>query len=176
MSELVALAQADAHRFRGGDDWFVQSQVQGTMCSRVGATADRVVDIWHALTLHLDPAVDVYIDDVRSGRQWEGTLLALPEVREAIGRLRLPLAAYGGVEISVYTDQDQLTLTPELVLVIYARTDRWAFLLDGLGVLERPDIPPPVWVPTRRTLRPEPQLADVLQATAERLALHEVTT
>ena len=91
-------------------------------------------------------------------------------------RLRLALAAYGGVEISVFTDTDQLTLTPEMLLVIYARTDRWAFLLDGMGLLERDGMPTPTWVPSRATLRPEAQLEQALQAAAERLRLEEITT
>jgi hypothetical protein len=176
MSELGSLAQSDAHRYRGGEDWFVVSRQMGLVCTRVGATAERVVDVWHALATHLDPAVDVRIDDVRTARAWEGTLLALPEVREAMGRLRLPLAAYGGVEMSVFTDQDQLTLTPEMLLVVYSRTDRWPFLLDGMGLAERTHMPPPAWLPSRDTLRPEAQLEQVLQAAAERLQLREVTT
>lgn len=176
MSELLSLAQTDAHRFRGGDDWFVLGRHADLMTVRVGANAERVVDLWHVLTAHLSPAVDVHVTDVRTGRAWAGAFCALPEVREAIGRLRLSLAAYGGVELSVFTDTDQLTLTPEMLLVIYARTDRWTFLLDGLGLVERADMPVPTWTPARSTLRPEPQLEDALQAAAERLGLAEITT
>lgn len=175
MSELVTLAQGVPPRFRTGDDWFVTSREQGLFCARVGATSERIVDIWHALLAHLDPAVDVRVDDARTGRRWEGFLLPLPEVREAVGRLRLPLSAYGAVEMSVFTDQDQLTLTREMALVIYARTDRWAFLLEGQGVTEREAVPSPVWLPSRAPLRPAPSLEEMLQAAAERLGLAEVT-
>lgn len=175
MSELVSLAQTDAHRFRGGDDWFVLERAPGLVTARVGASAERIVDLWHALLVHLAPAVDVRIADVRTGRVWAGAFCALPDVREAIGRLRLSLAAYGGVEVAVYTDGDQLTLTPEMLLVIYARTDRWAFLLDGMGLQERPVTPTPTWQPSRETLRAEASLEAALQAAAERLRLEEVT-
>ena len=151
------------------------TRADGVVCTRVGATSERVVDVWHALAASLDPPVDVCVHDVRTGREWQGALLALPDVREAMGRLRLPLAAYGGVEMSVFTDKDQLTLTPEMLLVIYSRTDRWAFLLDGMGLAERSVMPQPAWVPARDALRPEAQLEQVLQATAERLQLHEVS-
>lgn len=173
MSELTAFELAEAPRFRVGHDWFVITREHDVTCVRVGATAERVVDMLHALSVHLDPAVDVRMDDVRTGRQWEGALLALPDVRETVGRLRLPVAAYGGVELSLFTGSDQLTLTPEMLLVIYARTDRWAFLLDGLGLLERATVPEPSWVPVRSTLRAEPQLEQALQAAAERLGLRE---
>lgn len=176
MRELASLAQADTQRFCDGADWFVVAREPALVVVRVGAAAERVVDVWHALAAHLDAVVDVHIADVRTARAWQGALLALPNVRDAMGRLRLPLCAYGGVEFSLFTDTDQLTITPELLLVIYARTDRWAFLLDGMGLAERPAMPAPTWTPSREALRPEPQLELVLQDTAERLRLAEITS
>lgn len=173
MSELTTLALADRQRFRSGEDWFVVSRVDGVLCTIVGATAERTVDLLHVLSLNLDPAVDVRIRDVRSGRCWIGTLLGLPDVREAIGRLRLPLAAYGAVEVCLFTGDDQLTLTPELLLVIYSRTDRWSYLLDGMGLLERADVPLPTWIPSATALRQEPQLLQAIESAAARLSLEE---
>jgi hypothetical protein len=175
MSELSSLAQSNSHRFRDATDWFVVALNEGVVCTRVGATAERVVDLWHALSVYLDPAVDVRIYDVRTTRTWSGSLLALPDVREVIGRLRLSLSAYGGVELTVFTGDDQLTLTPEMLLVIYARTDRWAFLLDGMGLVEREQLPRPTWIPLRSALRPESHIEQALQTAAERLGLTEVT-
>jgi len=174
--ELASLAHVDGRRFRDGADWFVVAREAALVVVRVGTVAERVVDVWRALAAHLDPAVDVHIADVRTARVWQGALLALSDVRDAMGRLRGPLSAYGGVELSLFTDTDQLTITPELLLVIHARTDRWAFLLDGMGLTERPAMPAPTWVPSREALRPEPQLELVLQDTAERLRLAEITS
>lgn len=173
MSELTTLGQGDAPRFRPAQDWFVLERREHITCITVGTTSERVVDLWHALSVSLEPAVDVHVHDVRTGREWDGALLALPEVREAMGRLRLPLAAYGGVEFSVYTGDDQLTLTPEMLLTIYARTDRWSYLLDGMGLVERKSAPSASWSPSRATLRPEPQLEQALLSAAERLDLVE---
>jgi hypothetical protein len=142
---------------------------------QVGATAERTVDLLHALVIHLDPAVDLRIDDRRTGRRWHGALLALPDVRAELGRLRQALAAYGGVEVTVFTPNDQLTLTAALQLVIYARTDRWAFLLGGLGLDERDTVPPPVWRPEAAPLFPVPALEAALQTAAQRLRLAEST-
>ncbi|AMW05055.1 hypothetical protein [Gemmatimonas phototrophica] len=175
MSELTSLAQAGRHRFRDATDWFVMTSHEGFTTTKVGASSERVVDLWHALSAYLDPAVDVRLHDVRTARTWTGSLLALPDVRETMGRLRLPLSAYGGVELTVGTGNDQLSLTPEMLLVIYARTDRWGFLLDGLGLVEREVPPRPTWIPSRSTLRPESQLEQALQTAAERLGLAEVT-
>lgn len=173
MTELASLAQSEGARFRSGDDWFVVERSGALVTLRVGAGAERIVDLWHALTMYLAPAVDVYMADVRSGQIWSGALCALPDVREAIGRLRLTLAAYGGVEVSVYTDTDQLTLTPELALIVYSRTDRWAFLLDSMGLIERAAPPAPTWRPTRAALRPEAQLSQAVEAAAQRMRLRE---
>ncbi|WP_396223201.1 hypothetical protein [Gemmatimonas sp.] len=173
MTEPSTLVRHERSRFRGTDEWFVVVRQPELVAIRVFATAERIVDCWHALSLHLDPAVDVHIPDLRSSRRWSGGLLALPDVREAMGRLRLPLAACGGVELSLFTDSDQLTLTPEMLLVIYAHTDRWTYLLDGLGLLERPDMAVPVWLPTRDLLRPDTQFAHALHAAADRRRLTE---
>jgi len=176
MSEQVLFSQADGHRFRGGDDWFVMTRTPSVVTACVAAAAERVLDLWHALSVHLAPAVDVEMVDLRTGRAWSGAFCALPDVRDTMGRLRLSLAAYGGVEVSVFTDTDQLTLTPEMLLVIYARTDRWAFLLDNMGLVERAEMPRPTWMPSRAVLSPEGQLEQALQAAAERLGLEETHT
>ena len=160
-----------AARFRRETDWFVARKASGFYVAQVGTVSERAVDLLPALALHLDPAVDMVIESLRDRLQWEGKSLALPDVREVIGRLRLPLAMYGGVEIALMSADDQLTLTPELQLVVYSRTDRWYFILDGMGLVERPAPPPAVWSPSRRRLQPVGDLTVALEAAAERLAL-----
>ncbi|WP_396206922.1 hypothetical protein [Gemmatimonas sp.] len=172
----MTFAPSDTQRFRASADWFLVQRATGLVTARVSATAERVVDLCHALSAHLAPAVDVHMADVRTGRQWGGAFCALPDVREAIARLRLVLAAQGGVELSVYTESDQLTVTPEMQLVIYARTDRWAVLLDGMGIGERTTTPEPTWIPSRSTLRPDAPLEQALQSAAERMGIAEITT
>jgi hypothetical protein len=161
-------------RFRSGVDEFTFVE-RATHCeARLAPSAERVVDLFHVFAEHLGPAVDVSLHDVRSGRAWAGRDLALPDVREGIARLKVPLAAYGGVELAVYTDEDQLTLTPDLALYIFARSDRWLYLLQGKGLVETtapPAEPPP--------LRPEQfgeaaELAGALDAVAERMGLAPV--
>ncbi len=160
-----------AGRFRRAGDWFVTSTNDGVYTACIGATAERAVDLLHALAMHLDPAVDLYVSDVRTRTEWVGRDLALPDVRDALGRLRFPLATYGGVELTVFTPDDQLSLTPELLLVIYSRTDRWYFLLDGMGLEERASPPRAVWSPHRTELSASPELASSLAAAASRLGL-----
>lgn len=160
-------------RFRTGAEWFVAHRRDGVHVLQVGATAERTVDLLHGLTVHLDPAVDVRLTDTRTGRCWHGALLALPDVRAELGRLRQALASYGGVELSVFTGTDQLALTSALQLVIYARTDRWVYLLEGLGLEERDRLPARVWRPELAPHHPVPQLDATLETAARRLGLAE---
>lgn len=158
-------------RFRSGTDDFTFTRVGDHYEARVAANAERVVDLLHALCEQLPPAVDVAIEDVRSGRAWRGVDVALPDVREAVARLKVALAAYGGVELAVYTADDQLTLTPDLELYVYARTDRWLYILQGVGLTETLTPAPEAWRLRPEELGPAPELADALAAAAERLAL-----
>lgn len=170
-NEMSPLGSDEAGRFRPMSDWFVASRDGDIFVARIGTTAERAVDLMHALAVHLDPAVDVVVTDRRSGVEWQGVDIALPDLRDVLGRLRFPLATYGGVELSVFGPDDQLTLTPELLLVIYSRSDRWFFLLDGLGLSERAEPPAAAWSPARSMLAPSPELAAAVTSAAERLGL-----
>ena len=106
-------------RFRSGVDGFTFTKEDSHYEAYVGANAERVVDLFYTLSELLPPAVDVVIADLRSETTWNGESVALPDVRDAVARLKVPLATYGGVEFSLYNEEDQLTLTPQLELFIY---------------------------------------------------------
>ena len=158
-------------RFRSGADDFTFVQEDDHFEAHVVANAERVVDLLHALTEQLPPAVDVSIEDVREKRGWGGSAVALPDVREAIARLKAPLAAYGGVELAVYTAEDQLTLSADLELYVYARTDRWLYILQGKGLHEVMSFEPQGWEFDAEALGAAPELSDAVAAAAERLGL-----
>ena len=90
-------------RFRVSADGFTFEQEGEIYTAHVVANAERVVDLFYALSEDLPPAVDVVVEDLRSGRSWKGEAVALPDVREAIARLKVLVARYGGVELAVYT-------------------------------------------------------------------------
>jgi hypothetical protein len=122
-------------RFRSGNDGFAfERTAQGFFEAHVAANAERAVDLMHALTDYLPPAVDVAMTDRRTTAEWIGTDVALPDVRDALARLKVPLATYAGVDISVYTAEDQLSLTAELDLYAIGRSDRWLYLLQAIGL------------------------------------------
>ena len=124
-------------RFRSGVDGFTFEKNAEHYEAYIGANAERVVDLFYVLSEQLPPAIDVVIEDLRSETTWKGESVALPDVRDAIARLKVPLATYGGVEFTLYTPDDQLTLTPQLELFIYSRSDKWLYLLQGKGLEER---------------------------------------
>lgn len=158
-------------RFRSGADDFTFTAERDHYEARIAANAERVVDLFHALTDQLPPAVDVALEEVRAGRAWRGESIALPDVREAIARLKVPLAAYGGVEFAVYSPDDQLTLTPDLELFVYSRTDRWLYILQGKGLHETTTPRPEDWRLRPDQLGAAPELADAVRAAVDRLGL-----
>jgi hypothetical protein len=158
-------------RFRASADGFTFAQEENHYSAHVVANAERVVDLFFVLTEQLGPAVDVVIEDLRSSRTWKGEALGLPDVREAIARLKQLLARFGGVEFSVFTAEDQLTLNPNLELFIYARTDRWLYLLEGKGLEEQKRVRTKSWKLARQQFPPAPDLVNAVAAAAERLGL-----
>jgi hypothetical protein len=166
--------QAEAsiwRRFRTGADGFTFTSEDGVFSAHVVANAERVVDLFYSLTEQLPPAVDVALEDLRSGRKWKGEALPLDDVREQIARLKVLLGRYGGVEFSVYTSEDQLTLNPYLELFIYARTDRWYYLLEGKGLEEQGVVRTKSWKLGRAQFPAAAELVSAIQAAVERLGL-----
>lgn len=158
-------------RFRTSADGFTFRQEDDHYTAHVVANAERVVDLFHSLTEHLPPAVDVVMDDLRSGRTWRGEAVALDDVREQVARIKLILARFGGIEFTVYTSEDQLSLNPYLELFVYARTDRWLYLLEGKGLEERRVVRTKSWKVKRTQFPAAPELVNAVDAAAERLGL-----
>jgi hypothetical protein len=161
-------------RFRSGADEFTFGGADGHYEARVAANAERAVDLLYVLTEQLPPAVDVWVEDVRGRRAWRGLDVALPDLREAVARLKVTLAAYGGVEFAVYSADDQVTLTPDLELFVYARSDRWLYILQGKGLVETQTPEPESFSLTADQLGDAPELAESLDAAADRLGLEPV--
>lgn len=158
-------------RFRVSSDGFTFAQEDEHFTAHVVANAERVVDLFYTLTEELPPAVDVVVEDLRSGRSWKGEAVPLLDIRESIARLKNLLGRYGGVELSVFTSDDQLTLNPYLELYIYARTDRWLYLLEGKGLEEQGHVRTKSWKTNRQHFPAAPDLVNAVTAAAERLGL-----
>jgi len=158
-------------RFRSGHDGFTFTRTGDIYEAKVVANAERVVDLFFTLSELMAPAVDVYIRDMRSRSTWTGETVALPDVRDAVARLKVPLSTYGGVEVTLYSPDDQMTLTPQLELYIYSRSDRWVYLLTSMNLEERSSIEERLWGMASWERAPAPALSDAVAAAAERLSI-----
>ena len=158
-------------RFRASSDGFTFSEDDGVYTAHVVANAERIVDLFWTLSELLSPAVDVHVDDVRSGRTWRGEALPLPDVRDAVARLRLLIARFGGLELSVFDSEDQLSLNAHLELFIYSRSDKWLYLLEGRGLEERTRLREKSWKVKRQAFPAAPDLINALASAADRLGL-----
>ena len=135
-------------RFRPGLDEFTCRRDGNVWAVCIAAGAERTAELFHELTDELPAVVSLSITRARDGRSWRGDLLSLADVRESVARLRVPLAAVGGYEVSIQTPDDQLALTPQLSLYVYARSDRWRYLLLSRGLVERSVIADRRWART----------------------------
>lgn len=158
-------------RFRSAADGFTFANEGEYYAAHLVANAERVVDLFLSLLEHLPPAVDVALVDARSGQSWKGERLALPDVRDALARIKVLLAVHGGVEVAVFTSEDQVTLNPMLELFIYARTDRWLYLLKGKGLEEQRLVRTRSWRMARREYPEAPDLVAAVAALADSLHL-----
>ena len=158
-------------RFRSGQDGFTFTRSGDIYEAKVVANAERVVDLFFTLSELMPPAVDVYIKDMRSKTTWAGETVALPDIRDGVARLKVPLSTYGGVEVTLYSPDDQMTLTPQLELYIYSRSDRWVYLLTSMNLEERSSIEERLWGVSSWERAPAPALSEAVAAAAERLSI-----
>lgn len=162
-----------AHRFRSVRARFAFSHdaERGIFSARVFANAERAVDLFHALSGHLPPAVEVHIWDVRSDRRWSGSALALPDVRDTFARLRTPLSIFAGVEFTLVGAEDQLSLSPALDVYVHGRSDRWYYLLVGTGLLPGEPLAPRTWRLATNEFPEAPEVRGALDRAVQRLGL-----
>ncbi len=161
-------------RFRPANDWYVVGQRGPLVECVVWSTAERLLRVYLSLLEHLDGEVDIAIESARDTQSWRGEMRSLADVRAALTPLQRPLVLHGGVEVSVYTADEQLTITPALGLVIYARSDRWVYLLDAMGFSERPEAPTADWRPERAPIADAPTLRAAVAQVVQLLALEPV--
>lgn len=162
------------HHFRGPGDGFSFGQANGVFEARLLPNADRAIDLFLALLEYLQPAVDVFVHDWRTGERWRGEGLANPDVRDAVARARQTLARWGGVEITAYGPDEQLSLTANLELFVYAETDRWLYLLQGKGLRRVTRLRPRSWRLEPGEFRPSEESSRAVHLTVERLRLTPV--
>lgn len=160
-------------RFRPDGDRYVRLRQGALYVARVAAVAERVVDLLHTLSGTLAESVDVRIEDRRRGQTWVARELPKGEVRDVITRLKLPLATYGGAELSLITPVDQLTVSEDLVLFAISRTDHFWRALDRFGLREQRRVDEPQWL-SAGPMRAVRELADAIDGAVQQLEMQQV--
>ena len=160
-----------AIRFHRDSEWYVVDRAGDVRVLRVHANGERAVELFLRFSAHLDTLVDVVMTNQRDAAVWQGELRDLGEVREALGRLRWPLASYGGVEVTLVTPSDQLSLMPSLELIICSRdgTD-WPMRLAAERV-RLASFAPAEWSTDKVPLTEAPELTAALDLVIQRLEL-----
>jgi hypothetical protein len=158
-------------KFRSGGDGFVFGTGAHGYEVRLQTNADRAVELFLALAEQMAPALDVWLDDCRVGQVWRGEALANADVRDAVARVKGALTTFGGVDVSLVAPDEQLTLTANLALYVYSRSDRWLYLLQGMGLRRVAGLRPRSWELRRGEFAASAEAATAVRLTAERLGL-----
>ena len=159
-------------RFRTAPEGFTVAQDEPALWAwHVVAGAERAVDLFATLVAELPPVVTLEISDAHAGRAWKGEQCDNAGVRGAIAPLRAALIAAGGVEITVFAADDQVTLNPVLELFLYSKTERWTEVLLGLGLEEQRMVRTQSWKLRRHGLTPAPALSAAVEGAAASLRL-----
>ena len=159
------------HHFRGPGDGFAFGRSGDIYEARLLPNADRAIDLFLALLEYLQPAVTVYIHDWRTGERWTGADLANVDVRDAMARARQALSRAAGVEVTVHAPDEQLSLSANLELFVYAETDRWLYLLQGKGLRRVARLRARSWRLKPGEFAPSDESSRAVRLTVERLRL-----
>jgi len=158
-------------RFRTAPEGFTAVEEEGGYWAfHVVAGRERIVELFFSLLGELPAAASLELADKRSARAWKGRC-EIAAARAALDGLRALLVAHGGVEITVFTEDDQLTLNPKLELFIYSHSQRWGARLEGKGIEEQRMVRTKSWRMAATELADAPALSDALASAAASLAL-----
>ncbi len=107
---------ADMSQYGAGSDpahdgFTFDETPEGFFEAHVAANAERAVDLLYVLSRASSAGSGRRGHGSTEQGSWQGTDVALPDVRDAIARLKIPLATYGGVDVTIFTAEDQLSLT-----------------------------------------------------------------
>lgn len=161
----------DARRFRSDDVTFAVRHHVDRWHVVAAPGAEVAVELFLELAAHVGSPTRVIVDDRRSGVVLESPPLLLGTVRDALVRLRLVVARFGGVGITLAADGEAFGLTPWLTVECDAPTDRWRYLFEGRGLVPAASVPPKHWRRPDARWDAVPEVSAAVQEAAERLEL-----
>lgn len=159
-------------RFRTAPEGFTVAHEEPELWAwHVVAVPERVMELFGTLLAEMPAVVTVEITDAHADRRWKGEGCDRDGVRGAMALLRAPVIALGGVEITVFAADDQITLNPVLELFVYSKGERWTEVIAGTGLVEQRMVRTQSWKLRRSGLTPAPELSAAVARAAESLRL-----
>ncbi len=159
------------NRFRADTIPFTFARAEDGYVARVATSAETVLELLRDLSDYLGPALTVTVTDRRHRETWRAEGVALPDARDGVSRMRLVLARFGGVDVALDDGEEALVLTAHLELELRARTDRWYYVLTGLGRVEAATVPRKRWTRCDRDWVAEPDVRVAVEHGVSRMGL-----
>jgi hypothetical protein len=158
-------------RFRDGSDTYAVIRRDGLVGVRALGNAEAMVELFLELISDFENIFTLTVDDWRTQSAWRAEGVTQAALLEAFYTLRVPVIGGGGVEFTLQSDDEQLSLSAHLEVVAWSRTDRWLYLLDRAGLKERPRIRGRLWRPARGAFPPAGTLTAGVRSMVKSLAL-----
>jgi hypothetical protein len=161
-------------RFRDVSDAYVVLQRDCLIGARAIGNSEAMVELFIELVPEFASLFTLTVDDWRDKRTWRAEGVTQNAMLDAFYGLRVPIIGAGGVEFTLEANDEQLSLSAHLEVVIWARTDRWLYLLQRAGLRERTQMRGRLWRPARGEFAPASGLAAGVETMAESLAMPPV--
>lgn len=158
-------------RFRDASDTYQVLRRDGLIGTRALGNAEAMVELFIELIPEFPNLFTLVVDDWRQQQAWRAEGVSQAALLDAMYTLRVPLIGAGGVEFTLESAGDQLSLSAHLEVVTWSRTDRWQYLLDRAGLRERPRVRGRLWRPDRGAFPSANVLSAGVRTMADSLAL-----
>ena len=158
-------------RFRDASDTYMAMRRDTLVGTRALGNAEAMVELFIELVPELSPVFTLTVDDWRNQVVHRAEGVTQSALLDAFYSLRVPLIGSGGVEFTLESATDQLSLSAHLEVVTWSQTDRWLYLHDRAGLRERSGMRGRLWRPARGAFAPASTLSAGVRSLVRTLAL-----
>lgn len=136
-------------RFRDTTDAYAVMHRDGLVGTRALGNAEAMVALFLELVGEFPGMFSLHVDDWRDDAAWTAGEVTQAGLLDAFHAIRVGVISSGGVEFTLTSAEEQLSLSAHLEVVTWSRTDRWLYLHDRAGLRERPSVRGRLWRPKR---------------------------
>jgi hypothetical protein len=158
-------------RFRDTTDAFAVLRNGALTGARAIGNAEAMVELFLEMVPEFPNIFSLTVDDWRGGAVWHADSVTQAAFLDAFYALRIPVSGAGGVEFTLASEGEQLSLSSHLEVVAWAPTDRWLYLMERAGLREKSQLRGRLWRPARGAFPAAPSLASGLDAFVAALVL-----